>query len=191
MNKNSSRTVLGTVGLILAMLTAAVVSGYTGDKGKNSKKDSGASRDKGKDSKKDSGASAGKAKVRGKVKVGDKTVKFGVVTFINAIESSKFGAGAIEKDGSYTITNPLEPGKYVVTVVSPKPRRADPGFDPRVRSKEKRNKKSQKVKAMEKEFKWKKENYVAIPEDYSDPTKKKIVLEVKPGDNIVDIHIKE
>ena len=204
MKKNSSRTVLGSVGLILAMLTVAWVSGCTGDKGKDSKKDSGASTDKGKDSgkgsgasagkgkdsEKGSGASAGKGKVSGKVKVGDKTVKFGQVIFNPVSDPNSIFAGQIEKDGTYRILT-IPTGKYYVTVASAKPREPNPGFDPSVRPTEKRDKMSKEIEAMKKEIKWKKENYVPIPEDYSDPRKKNLVFEIKQGDNIFDIHIKE
>jgi len=204
MNKHSSKTVLGAVGLLLAMPTVAWVSGCTGDKGKDSKKDSGASMDKGKDSKNDSGAStdkgkdskndsgasAVKGKVSGKVKVGDKTVKFGQVIFNPVSDPNSIFAGQIEKDGTYRIlTTPT--GKYYVTVASAKPREPNPGFDPSVRPTEKRDKMSKEIEAMKKEIKWKKENYVPIPEDYSDPRKKNLVFEIKQGDNIFDIHIKE
>ncbi len=85
MNTQSTRNVLAAMGLGLAMLTVLLVPGCTEKKDKASEKDSGTTREKGKVSEKDSGAfPPWKGKVWGKVKVGDKTVKFGVVIFINA-----------------------------------------------------------------------------------------------------------
>src|SRR5262245_7199474 len=104
MNKWSSKSILGRVGFTLALFAMGLVSGCGG----------------------------GKGSVWGKVKVGDKLVKYGNVSFTNASDSSKNYAATIEKNGTYQ-TEKIPAGKYVVTVQSSKPvdpanaGREDPG----------------------------------------------------------------
>jgi hypothetical protein len=164
-----TRNILGTVAIALALVAMTLFSGCSGKKGK----------------------------VSGKVKVGDKTVKYGTVSFLNSADSSKTpGAGSIEKDGTYTIGTPLEPGKYIITVSSPKPPQGGSkggGPDPTARAADKgmADRAGKTAKEMAQDTEWKKENYVPIPDDYTDPTKKKITKEVAPGDNTIDITIPE
>jgi hypothetical protein len=162
-----SRNILGTVAIAVALVAMTLFSGCSGKKGK----------------------------VSGKVKVGDKPVKYGTVSFLNSADSSKNGAGSIEKDGNYTIGTPLEPGKYIVTVSSPKPQEGPKGggYNPATRPADKgfSDKTKKQAGDMEKDTEWKKENHIPIPEEYSDPGKKKITKEVTAGDNTIDISIPE
>jgi len=162
-----TRNILGTVAIAVALVAMTLFSGCSGKKGK----------------------------VSGKVKVGDKPVKFGTVAFLNASDSSKTpGAGTITKEGTYTIETPLEPGKYIITVSCPKPVEGPKGsgFNPASKGdKGMKDKVGKQEKEMEKDKEWQAANYVEIPADYSNPDKKKIVKEVASGDNTIDITIKE
>ncbi len=132
-----------------------------------------------------------KGKVSGKVKVGDKVVKFGAATYSNASDSSKIGAGNIDKDGTYTIGNPLGPGKYIVTVSSRKPEPPKGWFNPAKKpTKEFRDKVKKETEKMERRAEWEKAKWVEIPRDYSYPGKKRITKEILAGDNSFDIIIK-
>jgi hypothetical protein len=128
------------------------------------------------------------ANVSGKVKVGNKTVKFGTVTFWDISNFDNVFAAAIEKDGTYQISR-IPVGTYAVTVYTIKPpwppiktgAPSDPGTPPGETEVQERKEWEELAKR----------HYVEIPKGYTDLTKTKFTIEINSGDNTVDLTMKK
>jgi hypothetical protein len=137
-----------------------------------------------------SGCGQKKGSVKGKVTVGGQKVTQGTISFLDANDNSNKGA-SIQEDGTYSIDN-IPSGTKYVSVQSPEPKTSEmpkgPGGETamgKVKAPEGEQSGMKTAKQIEKM----KETWIKIPDDYQDPTKKKLKFEVKPGENTYDIKI--
>src|SRR5262249_1854753 len=121
--------------------------------------------------KKKSGSGGAMGCVSGKITVQGKPVVIGKVGFFYPAKDNMVVMFDIQSDGTYA-TGELPPGKAIVTVQSVLPK-----LQPNASADMKKYIEAMRAK------------YVKIPADYSDPNKKKIVYEVKPGQQEFDITI--
>jgi hypothetical protein len=144
------------------------------------------------------GCGGGKATLKGKVTLNDKPLPYGTV-HVWAKQDNQHLMGPIKEDGSYEISD-VPTGTATITVTFPAPAKGGSDATAKVlgaggkdkpdmsRMKEDAEKAAKQSKEQAEGFK---KVGGPIPNDYTNPDKKKLTTEVKGGTHVFDIEMKK